>query len=47
MSLKIAQLLARYGALAAWAFIGLAPGFALISSTAFAEQGDSSSYGTV
>jgi hypothetical protein len=28
-------------------FIGLAPGFALISSTAFAEQGDSSSYGTV
>jgi len=28
-------------------FIGLAAGFALISSTAFAEQGDSSSYGTV
>ena len=25
-------------------FIGLAAGFALISSTAFAEQGDSSSY---
>jgi hypothetical protein len=28
-------------------FIGFAAGFALISSAAFAEQGDSSSYGTV
>jgi len=28
-------------------FVSLAAGFALLSSAAFAEQGDSSSYGTI